>query len=178
MSIYKPAKSRFWHFDFQWRNYRHHGSTGCTAKRDGQRFEDEERRKAALGVRARPTITLDRACDAWWLAKGQHLRSHATVLYQLANLAEGLGRAVMIHDITLANVDGYIARRRASVKNASVNRETALLRRVFDWHVARGFDAPEIAWKEARLREAKPVTRVLAVDEETRLFAADRKSVV
>ncbi len=172
MSVYKPAKSRLWHFDFQWRGNRYHGSTGCAARRDAERFEAEERRKAALGVKVRPYVALDQACDAWWLAKGQHQRSHATVIYQLANLSEGLGKATPLHDLRLADLDHYIARRRASVKNSSVNRETALLRRVIEWHAARGFDVPVIAWKETKLREAKPVTRILAETEESRLFAA------
>lgn len=171
MSLYKPEKSKFWHFDFRFQRHRYHGSTGCTSKRDAERFEAEQRRKAALGETAKPSITLDRACDAWWLAKGQHLRSHATVIYQLANLSEGLGKSVMLQDINLPAIDGYIAKRRAQVKNASVNRETALLRRVIDWHQARGFDVPAIAWKEARLREAKPTTRTLSYAEQTRLFA-------
>lgn len=171
MSLTKPKKSRFWHYDFQFRGNRYHGSTGCTSKRDAERFEAEQRRKIALDEKVRPQITLDLACGAWWEAKGQHLRSHATVIYQLANLAEGLGKAKPLQDLTLADLDRYIARRRAKVKNASVNRETALLRRVIEWHGARGFDVPVIVWKEAKLREAQPVTRTLADDEQTRLFA-------
>lgn len=170
MSIYKPAKSRFWHYDFQWKNNRYHGSSGCTSKRDAERVEAEQRRTVALGVKVKPSIGLDLACGVWWEAKGQFLRSHATVIYQLANLAEGLGKSTPLQDITLSGIDGYIARRRATVKNASVNRETALLRRVIEWHHARGFDTPVIAWKEARLREAAPTTRVLSSDEERRLF--------
>ncbi len=42
---------------------------------------------------------------------------------------------------------------------------------MIDWHSARGFDVPVIAWKEARLREAKPVTRTLTYAEQGRLFA-------
>ena len=114
---------------------------------------------------------MDLACGSWWEAKGKHLRSHATVIYQLANLAEGLGKTRPLQDLRLADIDAYIARRRATVKNASVNRETALLRRVIEWHDARGFDVPAIAWKETKLREAKPVTRTLALDEEARLFS-------
>lgn len=170
MSLHKPKKSRFWHYDFQFRGHRYHGSTGCTSKRDAERFEAEQRRRAALGEKVRPQIALDLACGAWWEAKGKHLRSHATVIYQLANLAEGLGKSKPLQDLTLADLDGYIARRRAKVKNASVNRETALLRRVIEWHGARGFDVPVIAWKEAKLREAQPITRTLDAAEEKRLF--------
>lgn len=170
MSIYKPAKSKYWHYDFRWNRHRYHGSTGCASKRDAERYEAEVRRKAALGEQVKPSITLDNACGAWWLAKGQHMRSHATVIYQLAKLAEGMGKATPLQDINLAAIDRYIAMRRAKVKNASVNRETALLRRVIEWHGARGFDVPQVDWKHARLKEAKPVTRVLEGQEEARLF--------
>lgn len=170
MSIYKPAKSRFWHYDFVWKGHRHHGSTGCASKRDAERYEAEQRRRAALGEQAKPSISLDLACGAWWEAKGKYLRSHATVIYQLANLAEGLGKSLPLQDINLRAIDGYIAKRRAKVKNSSVNRETALLRRVIEWHGARGFDVPEIAWKEVKLREAAPTTRVLEPGEQEKLF--------
>lgn len=172
MSVYKPAKSSRYHYDFQWKGHRYHGSTGCTSKRDAERFEAEVRRKVALGETAKPSITLDHACDAWWLAKGQYLRSHATVIYQLANLSAGLGKTMPLQDLTLGAIDRYVAARRAKVKNSSVNRETALLRRVIDFHEARGIDTPQIRWKEVKLREPAPITRVLTDDEEARLFAA------
>lgn len=172
MSLYKPAKSRFWHYDFQWKGVRYHGSTGCAAKRDAERYQAEVRRKAALGEEVKPSISVLAACDAWFDAKGQHLRSRTTVRYQLVNLAEGLGPTRLLHDIALTDLDGYIAKRRATVSNASVNRETALFRRVVKWCAARGFDAPDIVWKEAKLKEAAVQTRVLTADEETRLFEA------
>lgn len=172
MSVYKPAKSRFWQYDFQHKGRRHHGSTGCTSRRDAERVEAEKRREAALGIVAKPAITLDDACGAWFQAKGQHLRTADDALYQLDNLARIIGRNIMLGDVTLAMIDGYIARRRATVSNASVNRETALLRRVVNWCDARGYDVPVIAWKEAKLKEAAPQTRVLSHDEEARLMAA------
>ena len=172
MSVYKPAKSRYWQFDFVRQGRRHHGSTGCLSKRDAERFEAEVRRKVALGIETKPAITVDDACGAWWLAKGQHLRSSKTVQYQLLNLAKGLGASVAIGDIDLQAVDGYVAKRRASVSNASVNRETALLRRVVGWCAHRGYDAPTIEWREVRLKESSVKTRVLTRDEEARLFDA------
>jgi integrase len=172
MSVYKPAKSRYWHFDFQHKGRRYHGSTGCTSRRDAQAFEAEMRRQAALGIAARPTITLDAACGAWFAAKGQHQRSHATTFYQLANLAEGLGKNRLLHDLTLRDLDRYIARRRAQVSNASVNRETALLRRVCNWCEARGYEVPGIAWREVWLKERSPQARILTAEEEARLMAA------
>lgn len=172
MSLYKPAKSQFWHFDFRFRGHRYHGSTGCTSKRDASRFEAEVRRKASLGETAKPQTSLLGACDAWFDAKGQYLASHKTVKYQLVNLAEGLGPSLPLQDITLPLLDRYIARRRGQVGNSSVNREISLLRRVVNWCGARDYEAPEIDWKEARLKEPAAQTRVLSHDEETRLMNA------
>lgn len=170
MSVYKPAKSPYWHYDFQHKGRRHHGSTGCTSKRDAERHEAEIRRKAALGIAVKPGLTIDAACGTWYAAKGQHQRSHATTFYQLDNLATGLGRNRWLHDLTLRDLDNYIARRRAHVSNASVNRETALLRRVCNWCAARGYDVPAIEWRETRLKEKAPETRILSAEEEERLF--------
>lgn len=170
MSIYKHAKSRFWQYDFQFKGGRYHGSTGCTSKRDAERYEAEVRRKAALGETTKPSIDLDLACGAWWDAKGQFLRSAGSVIYQLAKLAEGLGKRTPLQDLTLQKIDSYIAKRRATVKNSSVNRETALLRRVIQWCGARGYDVPAIEWRQVKLKEAAPVTRVLSDKEEVRLF--------
>lgn len=171
MSVYKPAKSRFWHYDFQFKGRRYYDSTGCTARRDAERVEAEKRRQVALGIEVKPAITVDHACGTWFEAKGKHQRSHATTFYQLENLAEGLGRNRWLHDLRLADLDKYIARRRARVSNASVNRETALLRRVVNWCEARGFDVPALSWAELRLKEKAPETRVLSAEEEARLFA-------
>lgn len=172
MSLYKPAKSKFWHFDYRFGGHRYHASTGCTSKRDAQRVEADHRRKVALGEQAKPSLSLLAACDAWFDAKGQFLKSAYDARYQLVNLADGLGATMPLQDVTLAAIDRYIAKRRATVSNASVNRETALLRRVVNWCAARGYEVPDIAWKEAKLKEAAPNTRVLSADEERRLFAA------
>lgn len=171
MSVYKPKKSRIWQYDFRFKGCRYHGTTGCTSKRDAERYEAEVRRKAALGEETKPSITIDDACGAWFLAKGQHQRSHATVSYQLANLAEGLGPSVPLHDLTLRDIDAYIAKRRAHVANSSVNREVQLLRRVRNWCEDRGYDVPDLKWGSVKLKEPPVKTRVLSYEEEARLFA-------
>ncbi len=170
MSVYRPAKSSRWHYDFQFKGRRYHGSTGCTSKRDAERYEAEVRRQAALGIEVKPAITVDKACGAWFDGKGKHQRSHSSTVYQLAALAEGLGPNRWLHDLRLPNLDKYIARRRASVSNATVNRETALLRRVINWIAARGYDVPAIEWREIKLPEKAPETRILTAEEEARLF--------
>jgi len=170
MSIYKPAKSRFWQYDFVFKGRRYHGSTGCAAKRDAERYEANERRKAALGEVAKPALSLEQACDQWFEHVGQHHSSQATELYQLGNLMTGIGRTIMLHDITMQDMDRYIASRRASVSNASVNRETMLLRRVSRWCASRGYEAPPLTWGKLTLKEAAERERELSDEEEARLF--------
>ena len=171
MSVYRPAKSPRYHFDFQWKGQRHHGSTGCTSKRDAERVEADYRRKVALGEKARQTITVEEACDTWQAQVGDTKRSKATTLYQLAFLMAGLGGRTMLHDVTFRQVQDYAARRRGMVSDASVNREVQLLRRVVRWTGARDYDVPDIAWGKL-LAPEKMRVRELTAEEEDRLFAA------
>ncbi len=105
MSLYKPKKSQHWHYDFVIQGVRYHGSTHVASKRDAKAVEDEVRRKAVLGEKVKPSVTLLAACDAWWEAKGKFMRSEKTVKFQLVNLAEGLGPNVPLQDVVLAPID-------------------------------------------------------------------------
>lgn len=170
MSVYKPAKSKVFQFDYWWQGNRYHGSTGCTSRRDAERFEANHRRKIALGEKVKEAVTIERACSLWFDNVGTHLASHATCLYQLGYLSAGLGQNTMLQDVTMRDLDSYIAKRRAKVKNASVNREIALFRRVANWLADREYDVPTIAWKSLKLKEDAVKTRVLSAEEERRLF--------
>lgn len=171
MSVYKPKKSKSFQFDYVWKGHRHHGSTGCASKRDAERYEANHKRTVALGEKVKDALTIEQACDLWFETVGKHLKAHATYLYQLGYLATGLGARTMLQDVTLRAIDGYIAVRRSKVSSASVNRETALLRRVINWLGPRNFDVPTIDWKSLKLKEPPTKTRVLDQDDETALFA-------
>jgi integrase len=172
MSVYKPQKSKTFQFDYWWQGHRYHGPTGCTSRRDAERFEANHKRKVALGDEAKETLTIEEACSLWFENVGQHTAAHATCLYQLGYLTAELGASTPLHDLTVRSLDTYIAGRRAKVKNSSVNREIALMRRVVNWSKERAYEVPSITWKSLRLKEAAVKTRVLSGDEEQRLFAA------
>lgn len=172
MSVYKPAKSSRWQFDYQWNGHRYHGSTGCASRRDAERFEAEHRRKVALGEKTKPALTVEQACDLWFAAVGTHLRSHGTCLYQLGYLVGSLGSKTMLHDLTIRDIDGHSAKRRAKVSDASVNREITLLRRVVRWAASRGYDTPTIVWRDALFKEQAERIRELSPEEEARLMEA------
>lgn len=172
MSVYRPKGSRFFQYDFQWKGNRFHGSTRCTTERDAKRFEADLQRKVALGETAKPTITVDEACGLWWRDRGAHMKSAATIDYQLAALVAGLGKSKLVGELGLRDFDRYVAKRRHGRKNASVNRETQLARRVWKHADSRGFDVAPIDWGRLMLPEPKERVRELSADEERRLFAA------
>jgi integrase len=172
MSVYKPQKSKTFHFDFQFKGNRYHGSTGCTTRRDAERFEADYRRKVALGEQAKPTITVEEACNTWQEMVGDLLASKATTLYQLGYLITGLGARTMLHDLTFKAIQDYTAKRRSLVSDSSVNREVQLLRRVVRWTEPRGFEVPEIAWGKLQFDEPKERVRELRPAEQERLFNA------
>ena len=52
MSVYRKANSPYYHFDFQLDRRRFLGSTGCTARKEAEKFEAVEREKAKALVKA------------------------------------------------------------------------------------------------------------------------------
>ncbi len=50
MSIYKPKNSPNWHFDFQVKGLRFHGSTGTANKAAARQIEAKKRIDAATGA--------------------------------------------------------------------------------------------------------------------------------
>ena len=165
----KDERSPYWQYDFQRNKQRFYGSTGTTSKRKAQEFINRLLDDIATRKHALPEITMDQACDAYWVDKGQHERSSKTTEYQLANLIAGIGKNKLLSAITLGDFRSYTRRRREQVSAASVNREWQLARRVWK-HVAETHAVNEIKWGELRLDEPKERVRELKADEEQRLF--------
>lgn len=167
----KDQRSPYWQFDFQRNKRRFYGSTGCTSKRKAQEYINKLLDRIAAGTFDKADITLDMACAAYWENKGRHESSHVTTEYQLANLCNGLGKDKLLREITLKDFREYVAKRRAKVSPASVNREWQLARRVWKF-AAHDYSVSSIEWGELRLDEPKERVRELRQDEEQRLFDA------
>ena len=179
MSVYKPTGSPYWHSDFQFQGRRFHGSTGTTSKRKAQQVEAQRRSEAALGAGRRRSMTLDTACGRYYREVAEHQPSVGTTFYQLGNLLDGLGADALLSQITDNEIAEYISHRRSKVSNASVNRETQLLRRVYrradkTWKADIG-EMPD--WSSLKLVEPEGRTRELRADEEIRLFAHLREDM-
>jgi len=178
MSVYRPARSPFYHYDFQFRGQRFTGSTGLTSKTEARAKEASIRREIATGEKRKPQITLDEAGGLWWQEKGKYESASATAKGQLKRMTAALGAGTALTDIDTGDLERFIATRRGQttnrktlVSNATVNREMELLKRIMR-HVAARYAVPEIEWGRLRLREAAERVREMSADEEKRFWAS------
>ncbi|TZG26472.1 tyrosine-type recombinase/integrase [Sphingomonas montanisoli] len=180
MSVYKPVKSRFYHYDFQFKGTRYSGSTMCTAKSDANAYEATLRKQIASGLKVVPKITLDQGFGLWWEMVGQFEGNAKTTEGQLEHLRRLLGATTFMHQLGFAEIErNYVARRRGEkakgratlISNASVNRELEIAGRVWAYIRKSGYDAPYAEWRAHRLSEPKERVRELKPAEEAKLFA-------
>ena len=178
MTVYRPTRSPYYHFDFTLRGQRYHGSTGLTSKTEARSYEAKVRREAASGEKAKPQITLDEAIGLWWAEKGKFEANSATTKGQGKRLIKALGGGRPLTDIESDDFKKFIARRRGSVtnrgtllSNATVNREIELAARIWR-HVAPDYAVSTIDWSKLKLKEAAERVRELSEEEEARFWAA------
>lgn len=192
MSVYKPAKSRFWQYDFVWHGRRFHGSTGQQTRRAAEAVERKLRLDAAEGRLGEASqLTLDQAAGKWWLEVGQHRGDAVDTERRIAELLTLIPKTMAIADITTPIVSEAIQRRRGmtfkkakdrvlpdgTVKrakeyapsNATVNRNVIdtlrpILRRAEIHWGAKGLH--KIAWGDLRLTTPRESVRVYSRAEQ------------
>lgn len=120
-------------------------------------------------------ITLNDAFVRYWREHAAHLPSYDDIGRIGEALIRALGSDIRLADITPDMVARYVAGRRATLADGSVNRELTMLRAVMRMAALRwGKRVAEIDWKRQWLLEPAPRDRILSADEEGRLFAALR----
>ncbi len=200
MSVYRPKTSPYYHYDFQWRGDRFHGSTRETERRKAEAVEEAERarvRQRAKAARAAATsLQIDDIADRYWLEVGQHHAGHKDTQAALKRLVEYFGQARLLTEISDDDVAKLVAWRRGQrvarrsrkprpgdapppplVSNATVNRSTTeVLKKLFTrakmWGVR--FER-EPDWKKHWLPEPVERVRELVGGERGRLEAATRE---
>ena len=177
LSVYKPKRSPYWHFDFQFRGQRYCGSTACTSRRAAEQFERRERTAAALPERARPAITISEAASLYQ-DHAEALPSWATIRYMIEALLAGIGVNRLLSTITQRELQIYFAKRRSGRSGASVNREIENARAIWRHADRTRYDVGEMPdWGSLFLKVGKTPPRELELAEEARLFAALRADV-
>jgi integrase len=188
MTVYKPKASPYYHFDYQYRGVRYHGSTNCKSKRDAERLERDHRTEVATGKKDKPAVTLDEGLGIYCDAKGQFDRNAKDTETQLGNILRLVGGNTLLQDVGDIEVAKMVAIRRTekvfpnrrikrgenrrTVSAATVNRETELLRRAHRFLGKKYKVAEEaIDWNSHKLKEPKERVREASPEEEARLFA-------
>jgi len=174
MSVYKKARSPYYHFDFVWKGRRFHGSTGCKSRREALAFEARLRQEVVLPTQSRDPITLDQAAGLY-AEHAEQLPSWKDAERVIKALLKGLGAGKLLSEVSQRDLQAYLAKRRNGRANASVNRELDLVRAIWlKAHKAR-FEVGEMPdWKVLRLKVPRLDPRELGQDEEARLMPALR----
>lgn len=181
MSVYRTARSPYWHFDFQWRGHRFHGSTKATNKREAEKVETAEREKAKQIVAqlqaAKTSLRLDDIAGRYWTEHAQHLAEAPTTWGRLRLLIQFFGKDKLLTDITGDDVAKLVAWRRGHraktnglVSPFTVNHTTEQLRKLFTraklWGVRFQH---EPVWRKHFLAVPPERVRELSDDEADRL---------
>lgn len=178
MSVYKRPGQQEYSYDFHYRRQRFSGSTGCTSKREAEKFEEAERNRVkAFQFDASKPLTFKAAAAQYWNEVGSFHRNHVDTLRSLDWLQEQIGPATFLSTITDATVAKTVAKRRGEgVSAATVNRSVgeplrAILRRARrTWKQA----VEDIEWKDHFLKEPQERVREATADEEAKFMAAIR----
>lgn len=186
MSVYKPAKSRFFQYDFVQKGRRFHGSTGQETRRAAETVERRLRLDAAEGRLGEASqLTLDEACGAYWLEIGQRRGDAVDTQRRLNRLLTLIPKTMKLAEIDTPVVSAAIERRRGQTfkkgqdrtladgskvrakeylpTNGTVNRDVIqtlrpILRRAQIHWGAKGL--PAIAWGDLRLTEPRETVKV------------------
>lgn len=177
MTVYRPQKSKYYHYDFQFKGCRYSGSTGCTSQRKAEAYERRVREEAALPTRQRPTITVDEACGLYQDKVGE-LPSWPTTSYILAALVEDLGAKRLLSDVDQRAFQTFYAKRAKTRRPSTINREIDVARAVWEHADKTRYDVGEKPdWRSLKRKDSARPDRELSVDEERMLFFHLREDV-
>jgi site-specific recombinase XerC len=196
MSVYKHKDSPYYHYDFQFKGDRFHGSTGRTNKREAEAVEQVQRERAEQQgkIKTAPTSTkLDAVAGRFWEEIGKHHVGAETTWRDIERLIGYFGATKLLTEIKDDDVAKLVAWRRGQrvtrhgkglkdaavaplVAPATVNRSTTeVLKKLFTRAKAWGiqFDN-EPRWKLHWLKEPQERVRELQGGEADRLENATR----
>lgn len=184
MTVYKPAKSRFYQYDFRYKGKRYTGSTGVTTIRKAEEVERKIREDVALGLYDDDAgMTLDEGAGRWWQEVGKHRASARQLEHRLEILCRLVGPKTRLVDISTKVVARAIEKRRGEgytrapgenakryeLSNATVNADIVKpLRRILNrarrtWEV-KGL--PEIDWEALILPEKETDIIIYTADQQ------------
>ncbi len=183
MPIFKRPGADTYSYDFRLKGVRYSGNTGCTNKREAERYEQQKRQEAkAHALDSRKPMTMGVAVTRYWEEVGQHHVNSDTTLKTLAWLEKEIGKNRPVSEIRNSDIARLIAKRRApdakgnSPSPATINRSVTQRMRAILTRASDIWDQQvnKIDWSSHMLKEPQERVRELKHDEEERLFDALR----
>jgi integrase len=195
--ITKKSAPYYW-YSFQIKRLRFYGSTGCTSRKEAERFEAVKREKAKAQIKAaqrsRMSLALDDVAARLWTDQAQYDAEPDATATNIARIVDHYGKTTSLIEIDHAAAKNGVAWRRGHrvsrrgkltkeerdalplISNATVNRSfTKPLQRLFTFAKAEGavFEH-EPKWDELLLPEPVERIRELQDGEATALNDAMR----
>ncbi len=171
MSIYQ--RGQVWWIDFYDQNRRRiQESSHSSNKRDAESLLTLRKAEVLRGVYKQPVkITLGEFGKRYMEHAKANKRSWLRDEQMLDHLKKFFGSERQLTEIAPADIEGYKLHRRASVSGSTVNRELALLKRMFNLAIAWDLFLDLNPVRKVKFfREFNTGVRVLSPEEEVRLF--------
>lgn len=168
---FKPKASRFYHYDFQIRGRRFHGSCGTEDFEEAKAIEAEARVRAKTGDHSKGRFTISEALGTYWQDVCSHQPSAKTSSSQAAAILAVIAPKTRLDQLRNSDIMRFARIRRATVSNATVNRQIQFLGRAIR-HMERihRAEVAELDLKAAITKEPSERVRELSTDEQSRLL--------
>jgi integrase len=169
---FRPKNSRYWHYDFQIRGCRFHGSCETEDYEQAKSVEAQARVNAKEKANAPAGVfTLSEAIGTYFNDICQHQPSARTAISHGKNLVALIDPKTKLPEMTMAMVQKFVSQRRAKVANGTVNRDLQFLGRAIKHMVkVHRAIAPDLDLSSLETKEAEERVRELTPTEQAALF--------
>lgn len=168
---FRKKGSKNWHYDFQFRGRRFHGSCETADHAQAKIVEAEARLAAKAEKQVQGEFTISQAFGTYYADVCEPQASAATSESQARMLLEHFDGSKLISALTNQDLLKYVVKARAVSANGTVNRRLELFSRAIR-HMGTFYNAklPDLDFSKVKTKEPSEVIRELTSDEETRLF--------
>ena len=106
-------------------------STGCVSETEAAKYcltriEEIQKKGREIANGELPSITLDEAFDRYFAEKAQFQSKPANTLLRISKISAELG-VHYLHEVDKKVLSEYVALRRETVKNGTINRELSII---------------------------------------------------
>ncbi|EBA08929.1 tyrosine-type recombinase/integrase [Sagittula stellata] len=168
---YRPKGSRFWHYDFQIRGRRFHGSCGTEDFEEAKAVEAAARVKAKHAPQITGRFTLSEAFGTYYSDVCAHQPSARTAMSHFRSVLGVIDGKTHLDALKQSDLTRFRSVRRWHVSGATINRTLQAMGRALRYmEKHHGAKLAELDFKAVKLAEPKERVRSLTLAEQGRLF--------